>query len=93
MPFKKGAKPGPGRPEGSPNKIDRDIKQVISEMVTRIGQPEEMDKIMREAKSDTKLNFLAKVAPKDMKITGENGEPFKFTINILDNGRERNDGK
>ena len=79
---------GPGRPKGQEDQKTIEIKQVIREMVSRLGQPEEMDLIMRECKADTKLNFLAKVAPKNMEISGLNGEPMKWTINILDNGRQ-----
>jgi hypothetical protein len=41
--FKKGTKPGPGRPRGSPNKIPKSIKEVmhaLSEGAIEVGYPD-----------------------------------------------------
>jgi len=72
MPFTKD-KPtaGPGRPKGLQNKTNQDIKQLISKTVKWIANKERFEQIMAdvaEKKPDVLINFLAKVAPKDLNI-------------------------
>ncbi len=51
MPFKKGGKPGPGRPKGKPNKATADIKEIAQQFgAEAIGK---LVELMRDADFET----------------------------------------
>jgi len=70
MPFKEG---NTGRPKGAINKQTRDIKAVIAHLIERLqdGKLDEMLDTLFIDKPDVVLNFIAKIAPKDLTIKGE----------------------
>jgi hypothetical protein len=79
MTVKKGQVLNPtGRPKGAISKVNSEIKEVISKAVKWINDPERFDQIMSdvaESKPEVLINFLAKVAPKDLNIeVGEKKE-------------------
>ena len=69
--FKPGQSGNPnGRPKGSPNRINREIKDVVNRILENLDDPR-IDKIMidiMEEKPEAVLSFLGKVAPKDISI-------------------------
>jgi len=72
MTVKKGEILNPkGRPKGAISKTNADIKEVINKMVNWINEPEKFEEIMTTVAADKPevlVNFLAKVAPKDINL-------------------------
>ena len=79
MPFKKGKSGNPrGKLKGTLSKTNVEIKEVIQKMVNWIDDPERFSKIMldvAESKPEVLINFLAKVAPKDINLNTDNLTP------------------
>ena len=73
MPFEKGGEPGPGRPIGKENKKTRDIKEVVSHLVSSLenGRLDDMLEQLFIDKPEAVLNFIAKIAPKDLNIQAD----------------------
>lgn len=66
--FKKGKKPGPGRPKGMPNKVTQNIKEMIECALSEVGGK---DYLVKQA-LDNPTAFLAlvkSILPKDMTTT------------------------
>ena len=67
-----------GRPKGTPNKVTREIRAVIGEMVDYLGDPvtlrDMMDRLVKD-RPEVVVNFLARVAPRDM-VFHEDRKPF-----------------
>ena len=60
-----------GRPKGCIGKVNAEIREVIQKCVDWINDPEHFDKIMLDVATNNPavlINFLAKVAPKDLNI-------------------------
>ena len=72
MPVKKGQVLNPkGRPKGAISKTNADIKAVINKAVNWINDPVRFNEIMAnvaENQPQVLINFLAKLAPKDLNI-------------------------
>ena len=71
MAFKKGHDLSKGRPKGVSNKVNAEIREVIQKCVNWINEPERFNKIMSDVAENNPsilINFLAKVAPKDLNI-------------------------
>lgn len=67
-----------GRPKGTLNKVTREIRAVIGEMVDYLGDPvklrDMMDRLVAD-RPEVVVNFLARVAPRDM-VFHEDRKPF-----------------
>jgi hypothetical protein len=78
--------PKPGRPKGVPNQINRDIKAVIQHMVDWVGQPDRLSAILEEVaanRPEVLVNFLAKVAPKDISVTNPDGSLTERVVMVV----------
>jgi hypothetical protein len=71
--FIEGNKCGKGRPKGSQNKITRDIKEVINKFLEYLTDDKIKDIAERvdSVKPEVLINFVSKIAPKDLNISGE----------------------
>lgn len=72
MAFQKGQKPGPGRPKGTPNKVNQELKEMILQALDKAGGVQ----YLKDRAIDTPGPFLAlvgKVLPMTVQGTGENG--------------------
>lgn len=80
MPFEKGKSGNPnGRPVGAANKLTSDIKGAIEQAFSELGGAEYLKKIaIMDAKAFCAL--LGKVLPKDVQISGADGQPLKIII-------------
>ena len=59
----------PGRPKGAANRETREIRVAIQEMVNYIGEPARLRRILdrvEETNPTALINFMARVAPKDL---------------------------
>lgn len=82
--FKKGQKPGPGRPKGVPNKTTQTAKEAIALAAEGLGGT---DRLIAWAQEDP-LNeraFWSSIYPKllPLQVAGENGGPLQVVINKL----------
>mgnify|MGYP000273982914 CR=1 FL=1 len=72
MTVKKGEILNPkGRPKGAISKANAEIKEVINNMVNWINEPVRFKEIMLRVaanKTEVLVNFLAKIAPKDINL-------------------------
>jgi len=72
--FKKGTKPGPGRPKGMPNKATKELKEMILSALDGAGGVEYL--VERANDPRTASAFIAlvgKVLPMTIAGTGDNG--------------------
>jgi hypothetical protein len=83
----------PGRTKGTQNKMTREIRAVIGEMVDYLGDPvtlrEMMDRLVKD-RPEVVMNFLARVAPRDMTFH-EDKKPFviiRFPAKEVEPGME-----
>ncbi len=71
MATKDGKKTG-GRKKGSLNKMTTDIKAVINKLITCIdGDLNKIYKEVREEDPNVLINFLGRIAPKDLNIKAD----------------------
>lgn len=76
---KSNPKPGPGRPKGSINKEKREIHEVIKSLVNYLGDEETLFDLVDEVRKKNPavlINFLARVAPKDLAISAKDAKPY-----------------
>lgn len=76
MPFTKGQVANPkGRPKGIPNKANQELKKFIENTLEFVNDKERFQTIMAnvaEKQPQVFLNFIAKIAPKDLHIHQDN---------------------
>lgn len=79
--FKVGREKTGGRAKGTPNKTTSDMKMVISQVVEAItrgdGINQIVDELIEEAPKEL-LNFLSKVAPKELNVQGNIKTEYTF---------------
>lgn len=71
MKFEKGNTLSNGRPKGALNKTNQQIKDVIDKVTTWINDEDRLEQMLAniaESKPEVFLNFIAKVAPKDIHL-------------------------
>ena len=71
MKFEKGNKLSKGKPKGTLDKNTVEIKTVINKMVQWINDPVRFEEMMinvMESQPHVLVNFLAKIAPKDINL-------------------------
>lgn len=67
--------PGPGRPKGKPNKLTRDVKEMVLTALNDAGGAEYLRK-QADANPSAFLTLVGKLLPKQ--LTGENGQPLSL---------------
>ncbi len=70
-------KPGPGRPKGTPNKINAQLRDMILQALDGAGGVEYLQK-QADANPNAFLSLIGKVLP--MQVSGEGGGPVKVTF-------------
>jgi hypothetical protein len=62
-----------GRPKGSQNKMTRQVKDVINKLLECFTDADikKLYNKLKDKKPDTLINFLARIAPKDLNVKGE----------------------
>lgn len=79
--FKKGKNPGPGRPKGSLNKVNADVKAMILGALNAVGGVEYLVERANDPKtSGAFLTLLGKVLP--MQIQGDPDNPVRHSIEV-----------
>jgi hypothetical protein len=73
MGFEKGREKTGGRQKGTQNKITRDIKEVVNKFLEYLTDDKIKDIAERvdSVKPEVLINFVSKIAPKDLNISGE----------------------
>jgi hypothetical protein len=73
MGFEKGRDKTGGRQKGTQNKITRDIKEVVNKFLEYLTDDKIKDIAERvdSVKPEVLINFVSKIAPKDLNISGE----------------------
>lgn len=71
--------PGPGRPKGSKNKLSRDLKEQMFQIMEKLeadgkGLAEEADK----DPTWFYTNFVKPMLPKNVEVSGKDGNPIEF---------------
>ena len=81
--FKKGKKPGPGRPPGTPNKVGAAAKQVIAEAAEKLGGVDRLVEWAQEDPANEKA-FWASVYPKLLPLTvaGDPENPLNVGMTV-----------
>lgn len=75
--FKKGKEKGPGRPKGSPNKVQQAVKEMITAALDEAGGVEYLTRCANDPKTASAfLTLVGKVLP--LQVTGANGGPISF---------------
>ena len=81
LPFKKGQKPGPGRPKGLQNKVNQNIREMILTALDKAGGAKYLENCANDPKTKTAfLGLVGKILP--MQITGENGGALQHAIRV-----------
>lgn len=70
--FKKGQKPGPGRPKGVPNKDNALIRDMIAAALHQVGGVEYLARVA-ESHPGPFMALIGKVMPVQVEGTGEGG--------------------
>lgn len=89
MPFKKGHKLSPGRPEGAQNKITKTVKQVFTEVFQSLQTDKEKEYALEkwaQQNPDAFYKLAARLIP--TQITGADGKDLVLNI-ILKDEREK----
>jgi hypothetical protein len=72
--FKKGGKPGPGRPKGLPNKATRELKELILGALDAAGGVEYLTERANDPRTASAfLSLVGKVLPMTVQGTGKDG--------------------
>jgi hypothetical protein len=71
--------PGPGRPKGSLNKTTRAVKEALEEAFEELGG---VPSLVQWARRDPHgfYTIWGKMLPKDMTVTGKDGEPIRIVV-------------
>ena len=74
-------KPGPGRPKGSPNKVTRDMREIVREAFEKAGG---VDYLVTQADANPKafMGILAKLLPNTVEVDPTDG------VRVADRMRE-----
>ena len=74
--------PGPGRPKGSPNKITRQIKEIIQQIADCSSEEEVKEAVAKLWAKDprTMMSFLGRVAPKSLEVSTPPGRSIEFNF-------------
>lgn len=78
--FKKGKKAGPGRPKGLPNKVTKELKEMILEALDNAGGAEYLERKANDPRTAAAfLGLIGKVLP--MTVQGPNPDgSHTFTV-------------
>jgi hypothetical protein len=77
--FKKGKKPGPGRPPGTPNKVTKELKDMILQALDDSGGVDYLVQRANDPKTASAfLSLIGKVLP--MQVTGDPENPVGISI-------------
>jgi hypothetical protein len=81
--FKKGRKPGPGRPKGCPNKKTQAAKDAIAQAAAELGGSARLVEWARHDMANERI-FWGQIYPKllPLQVTGADGNPFAVALNI-----------
>ena len=76
----KGAKTG-GRSKGTPNKVTADLKAMLEGALSDVGG---RDYFVKQAEDNPAafMTLVGKLLPKDVQLSGANGEPIKFVVSF-----------
>lgn len=73
--FKKGQKSGPGRPKGAPNKVTKELKEMILQALDNAGGIEYLERKANDPRTASAfLTLVGKVLPMTVQGPGEGGE-------------------
>lgn len=79
--FKKGGKPGPGRPKGVSNKVNQELREMILKALDEAGGVQYLVDCAKDPKTASSfLSLLGKVLP--MQVTGEDGGAIQTVTRI-----------
>ena len=86
------AEGNPGRPAGTPNKQTIDIKEIVNEILDYVRTNDFKDWMgqIKEEKPEVFLNFVAKIAPKDLTVNVEEKES-RF-LKAVEEAKKERDG-
>lgn len=77
--FKKGQKPGPGRPKGTANKVTKELKDMILQALDESGGVDYLVKRASDPRTAAAfLSLIGKVLP--MQVTGDPDNPVGISI-------------
>lgn len=85
-PFKKGGKPGPGRPKGVPNKVTQELKDMILAALDEAGGVQYLQERARDPRTASAfLSLVGKTLPMTVKGPGPSGEHVfqKIVVEIV----------
>ena len=85
----RGCKTG-GRKKGTPNKLTAEIKDAVEKAFVAVGGSRYLEKIAAEHPA-VFCTLLAKVLPRQMELSGPDGEPNRMIVEIRDPTRPRLD--
>lgn len=73
MPFEKGNNLGKGRPEGRPNKLTRQVKDVINKLLECMTDEDVrlLYDDLKTNKPEVLISFIGRIAPKDLNVKTE----------------------
>lgn len=77
--FEKGNKLGVGRPKGLANKINGELKEMIRTALDEAGGVTYLVTCARD-NPNAFLGLVGKIIPKDVNVSGGDGEPLTITI-------------
>ena len=73
-PFKKGGKPGPGRPKGTANKVTKELKEMILTALDGAGGVEYLEARAKDPRTASAfLTLVGKVLPMTVQGPGTDG--------------------
>lgn len=79
--FKKGKKPGPGRPKGVQNKVTTEIKDMIRQALDNAGGVAYLQVRAEDPRTASAfLSLVGKVLP--MTVAGDPNNPLKHSVTI-----------
>lgn len=88
--FQPGNKFGKGRPPG-PNKTTTEVKEAIIKAFQELGGVEYLKEVGRK-KPDVFCALFGKIIPKNVNVSGADGEPLTITIRGYNGNQSTNTG-